>query len=330
LRTLVYVVVPVAQYEPESQITKSIECLKELEAGNFTLEVYYVIETFPGDKRNLHQRLPDNFEIMLRTHRGRKAGGLNDFLSIRKNTVNNADYLAIFDVDNRPAKDYIVKCIASLENHDSAVSSSGCRFITNKSNILTKITSIQYCFVSDLYLLLSRSDSFMMFQGAGVLKGSFLEDEKFDEEASCTDLDLTARAYLKGKVAVFTDTTMGEQAPTTLKDLYHQRVRWYRCNVENLNKYLMPMIKAPIPFTRKISWFCLTIGAFFMFVLSPITTTLYLAKVFELSDTLLDFVKIFVGLFMDACFMTVCGIVALIKHATSSKLEWKPNIRSDV
>ncbi len=47
-------VVPIAHFEPDSVITKSIECLKELECNNFTLEICYVIESLPGDKRNLH------------------------------------------------------------------------------------------------------------------------------------------------------------------------------------------------------------------------------------------------------------------------------------
>jgi cellulose synthase/poly-beta-1,6-N-acetylglucosamine synthase-like glycosyltransferase len=325
----VYAVVPVAQYEPESQIAISIECLKELEHDNFTLEVYYIIETFPGDKRNLHQKLPDNFEKIIRNPRGHKAGGLNDFLSMRKNACYNADYLAIFDVDSRPATDYIVKCVAALEKHDSAVSSSGCRFITNKSNVLTKVMSIEHSFICDLYHFLSRSDNFMMFQTAGVVRGSFLEHETFDEEASCTDLDLTARAYLSGNVAVLANTTLGEQAPITLEDLYHQRVRWYRCNVENLYKYLKPMIKAPIQFTRKISWFYLTIGSFFAFILGPMAIV-YLNKMLKQSDTPLEFVKIFVGFTAYTWFMTVCGIVAIIKHQTSSKPEWKSTIRSDI
>ena len=96
----VYAVVPVSQFEPDSVITKSIECLKELECDNFTFEVYYLIDSFPSDKRDLHWELPDNFKIMLRTPRGHKAGAINDFLRMSE----NADYVAIFDVDSRPAK----------------------------------------------------------------------------------------------------------------------------------------------------------------------------------------------------------------------------------
>jgi cellulose synthase/poly-beta-1,6-N-acetylglucosamine synthase-like glycosyltransferase len=31
------------------------------------------------------------------------------------NEIKNPDYVALFDVDNRPAKDFITKCIAALE-----------------------------------------------------------------------------------------------------------------------------------------------------------------------------------------------------------------------
>jgi cellulose synthase/poly-beta-1,6-N-acetylglucosamine synthase-like glycosyltransferase len=322
----VYAIVPVAPYEPASQITKSIECFKELKCNNFKLDIYYVIETFPGDKRTLHWELPDNFNVILRNHnRGRRAGAVNDVLR----EIKNADYVALFDVDNRPADDYIIKCVAALEENNAAISSGGCRFVNNKSNVLTKVISIEYSFLCDMYHRLSRSDSFLTFQGAGVVKGSFLRDEKFDEEVSCDDVDLIARAYLKGGVAVLAKTTMGEQAPSTLKDLYTQRVRWYKADVENINKYLIPMFKAPVPFTRKITWFLVMTVPFLGFLLAPIVI-LYLGKIKNLSNGPLEFVKIFFGSIGHTWLMTVCGIAAILKHSTSSKFEWGPSIRSDV
>ena len=322
----VYAIVPVAPYEPESQIAKSIECFKGLKYNNFKLEICYVIETFPGDKRKLHWELPDNFNVILRNHnRGRRAGAVNDVLR----EIKNADYVALFDVDNRPADDYIIKCVAALEENNAAICSGGCRFVNNKSNVLTKVISIEYSFLCDMYHRLSGSDSFLTFQGAGVVKGSFLENEKFDEEASCDDVDLSTRAYLKGGVAVLAKTTMGEQAPSTLKDLYTQRVRWYKADVENINKYLIPMFKAPVPFTRKITWFLVMTVPFLGFLLAPIVV-LYLGQIKNLSDGPLQFVKIFFGSIGHTWSMTVCGIVAILKHSTSSKFEWGPSIRSDV
>ena len=161
-----------------------------------------------------------------------------------------------------------------------------------------------------------------------MIKGSFLDDEKFDEEASLDDLDLTTRMYLKGKVVVLANTTMGDQAPTTLTDLYHQRVRWYRADVENISKYFALIVKAPIPFSRKISWFFMMIVPFFGFLLTPVAL-LYLGDIKKLSNGPLEFAEIFVGLVGYVWFMTGCGIVACARHSTSKQFEWKPSIRSD-
>ena len=237
--------------------------------------------------------------------------------------------MAIIDVYNRPAKDFIVKCIAALEQNDSAVHASGCRFVTNKSNALTKMISIELIFMCDVYRLFSaRSGGFTAMSG-GVVKGSFLEDEKFDEEASTEDFDLVNRMYLKGKVAVLAKTTLGEQTPTTLEDLYHQRVRWYRGNVESFAKYVITMFKAPIPFSRKISWFTQVTLSYCPFLLTPFVIS-YLGKIKKQSYGPLEFVKIFLCGIGYTWLMTIIGIVAVIKHVTSSQSEWKPSMRSDV
>jgi cellulose synthase/poly-beta-1,6-N-acetylglucosamine synthase-like glycosyltransferase len=159
-----------------------------------------------------------------------------------------------------------------------------------------------------------------------VLKGSFLANEKIDEEASLDDIDLTTRMYLKGKVAVLADTTMGDQAATTLKDLYHQRVRWYRGAMESFSKYRTPMLKAPIPFSRKIIWFCGIMSAFFAFLATPAIFT-SLDEIIKESNDPLEFIKIFLGCFGYVWLLTAFGIVAIIKHSTSKQFEWKPGIR---
>lgn len=189
--------------------------------------------------------------------------------------------------------------------------------------------SIEYDFTCDLLRLFLRSNEHGSFNGfVGVAKGSFFEGERFDEEVLCEDINLNVRMYLKGKVAVPAKTSIGEQAPTTLKDLYHQRVRWFSGGVEVL-KYLIPMFKAPIPFSRKISWLFTATSQYYWFLTTPIAV-IYLGKIKKLSDGPPELVKIFVGYLGYAWLMTICGIVAIIKHLISSNHEWKPTIRSDV
>jgi len=322
----IYTIIPVAPFEPEAVITKSIECFKELECDNFTFEVYYVIDSLPGDKRDLHWELPDNFKILLRnTNRGRRAGAINDCLSV----VKDADYVAIIDVDSRPAKDYIVKCVAALEEDDSAVLSQGYRVINNMSNVLTKTASLESNFLYELNQSLSRSHNFFAFMGSMVVKGSFLESETFNEGVTDEVFDMLVRMYIKGKVAVLANTAMGEQAPTTLRDLYHQRVRWSRGVVESFNRYLIPMINAPIPFMRKMSWLSIIVFSTDLFLFFP-AVLLRVDKILKLSDGPLEFVKLLAAGIGYMCLMTICGFVAITQHVTSSKSERKPLIRSDL
>ena len=329
----VYTVVPVAPFEPESIITKSIECLQELEHGDFSLEVYYIIDTFPGDTRELHWELPDNFKVVLRTNgRGYRAGKINDFLTMIENADYTADYVAIIDVDCRPAKDFIPKCVAALEKNDSAIFSSGCRLVSNESTLLTKLIAIEWSLICNTLINTAGPEDFRNLDGVGVLKGSLLKGERFDERATCDDTDFLIRMYLRGKVAVLAETSFGDQVPTTLRDFYHQRVRWYRALAESFSKYLIPMVHAPVPFTGKLSWLLEVVGFFFLPFLSLIALPRFLMNMDKkkLSGGPLESVKLLFGGVGYTWLMTIIGIVAIIQYATSSKFEWRSTSRCDM
>jgi cellulose synthase/poly-beta-1,6-N-acetylglucosamine synthase-like glycosyltransferase len=133
--------------------------------------------------------------------------------------------------------------------------------------------------------------------------------------------------YLAQHVAILAKTTVGEQAPTTMKDLYNQRVRWLRGAVEGYRKFLLPMIKAPIPFSRKLFWFASMIFPFFSFLLSPLLI-FGIDRILKVSANPIEFFEILFGLFGYLWFITLCGIIAIIQYITSSKTEWKSVTRS--
>ena len=241
----------------------------------------------------------------------------------------NADYVAIFDVDSRPASDYVVKCVAALEEDGSAVLSQGYRVVNNMNNVLTKIASFESNFLFDMNQVLSQSYGFLAFMGPTVVRRSFFDGEKFDEEVMDETFDLITRMYVTGKTTVLAKTTLGEQAPNTLKDIYNQRVRWHRGMVQSFSRYLVPMAKAPIPFTRKMSWLSIVIFSITDFLFSPVVL-FRLDRIAKLSDGPLEFFMLLVGGIGYSWLKTICGFVALAQHVTSRKPEWKPSMRSDV
>ncbi len=319
-------IVPVAPFEPVALVERSVDSLTALDCTGLDFRAYYVIDGAGSEYSSLDQRFPSHFRMVVRTEdRGRRAGAINDALS----TLEDADFVALFDIDSRPDKDFIVKCVHALRE-DGAVLASGCRYITNKENTLSKIIAIEYGFFCDIYRLFHWSKGFMQFNGAiGLSKAEFLCGTVFDERSSCEDLDMSQRIYLSGNHVTLAQTRVGEQAPTRVHDLYKQRVRWFRGALEGIQHYFRPIVGARMPLLKKATWFGSLIVPFFSYLLLPFVPRYFKAARAE-SANLRELTKITCGLFGYTCFMTVCGAVALGQHLTARRCEWGAVARSEV
>jgi cellulose synthase/poly-beta-1,6-N-acetylglucosamine synthase-like glycosyltransferase len=320
-------IIPVAPSEPNALVEKSITNLGALDCSGLDFEAYYVMDSSGKDYSPLFALLPPHFHIVIRNgNRGRRAGAINDIL----NVTEGADCIALFDVDSRPNPDFLAGCVRELTATDDGVLASGCRFVTNKVNTLTKIVSIEYKFFCDIYRFSSWSRGFIQFNGViGVSKAPFLRTTGFDERCLCEDLDISEKIYLSGNRALLAKTKVGEQAPTSIQDLYNQRVRWFRGAVEGFRKYLGPMFVSRVAILVKVTWLGSLMIPFFSYLLAPFVF-IYCRAIRLESDSLSESFKILLGLAGYACLMTLCGTVAVGQHLTSRKCEWAAVTRSEV
>jgi cellulose synthase/poly-beta-1,6-N-acetylglucosamine synthase-like glycosyltransferase len=320
-------IIPVAPSEPNALVEKSIKSLGALDCTGLDFEAYYVIDSSGKDYSSLFELLPPHFHIVIRNgHRGRRAGAINDIL----NMTEGADFVALFDVDSRPNADFLEECVRELTATSDGVLASGCRYVTNKVNTLTKIVSIEYKFFCDIYRFFRWSRGFIQFNGMiGVSKAPFVRTTGFDERCSCEDLDISEKIYLSGNRALLATTKIGEQAPTSIQDLYNQRVRWFRGAVEGFRKYLGPMFTARIPISVKATWLGALTIPFFSYLFAPFVP-IYSRAIMAESDSISESFKILLGLAGYGCLMTLCGIVAVGQHLASRKCEWAGVARSEV
>ncbi|MEA1944918.1 MAG: glycosyltransferase family 2 protein [Euryarchaeota archaeon] len=323
------IIVPVASYEPLSVLKKSVDCILDLEKGDLDLRIIYVLDIRDEDDSRLNFLEEMPFSVIARTdNRGRRAGAINDALDVYEEMP---DYIALFDVDSRPDRNFLVECVGALRSNQDAVIASSARFITNADeNLVTRTISAEYFFFSDVYRIFKKLDGFNQFNGLiGVLNTGIVEQLKLNESVSCEDLDFTQKIYLSGFTGVFTPETMvGEQAPSGIRDLFNQRVRWLTGACQGLRTYMPSFVTSEIPISRKLAWFLSLSIPFVAFIGTPFVP-MYGLRLWRAYGMRSAIIQTF-GLAAHLWLITLCGIVALAKQVFGGGVEWKESRRSEV
>jgi len=311
----VAVIVPVSPFESEEILRRSIKHLRNLDYADFDVRILYVIDSVSDEDRRKEVVEEMGAEVLLRnSRRGKRAGAINDALDFLSDF--NPDYIAIFDVDSRPERNFVVECIKALESCQNCYIASSKRYIYNGVNLVSETVEAEYYFIN---FLLKRS-RFKQFNGMiGVLKGNLLMENRLNEWAAAEDADFATRMHAEGFNGILVETTkLHEQAPLTWKDLYSQRKRWYYGGIQ-LWRYRRRLRKARR--SVRLSWYmALTLTYLpalyipFIVLLSPILLLYHYRR--------LSKVKVVVGLVVHALLLQIAAVNALISYVRGRDVEW--------
>jgi 1,2-diacylglycerol 3-beta-glucosyltransferase len=328
----VYVLIPVAPFEPLSIIKRSVTSLRQLKTPYLDLYIIYIVDCLNGYDERIRYLENEHIRYICRLNtRGRRAGAVNDAMSSisRSDGTIDADHIALFDVDSRPDPDFLMKCINEINNNPDCVIASGVRYITNcESGWVASTIAAEYSFFNDVYRFSRKYDGFIQFNGLiGVIDARTLDSIRLNEHVYCEDLDFTQKVYIAGKKPALADCSVGEQAPTTIKELYNQRVRWLSGALDGLINYIVQFQGAPIPVNRKVAWFISMTLPFAAFILTPLVPVYGLRLWIKGEDHV--FYKT-LGLSFHVWLITLCGMTAVIKRIFRKKTVWTDSSRCDI
>ena len=261
------VIIPVSKRESFETIQKSINAFKRVDFTCFDHRIVYAIDV-PDDIRRYYQKLqlPENMELLWVVYTGLKQSSAYN-AALRK--YPDSDYYAFFDVDAIPSTDFFHKCVrvdadfVSCDRHVSNV----------RQNSITKTISEEYDFCNIGRRLMNKHiRKFFPASCTGLIRGKVLHDFMFTEKTSA-DSELYRHILLNDFTMGYAhDTHYMENAPTTLKMLYNQRIRWlsdtwrtcvktvgssnsWKENISNFSMHLIGMFSivgliALIPFSK--------------------------------------------------------------------------------
>ncbi len=206
-------IIPVAESEPFHVIERSFRVLRSLDCSGFLHDIYYIVDVYRDHDEKVSRLKELGANVITRKPRGKRAGAINDALA----TLKRYDFVAIFDVDSRPEKNFLKACLEKMEENVFIVSTP--RRITNPDETsVTKVVSLEYSIIGFLYRRFP--EGFLQFNGLiGLVRYDLLRRFGLDESSICEDVDFTTRMYMRGYRARLTvDSIMGEQAPRTIRD----------------------------------------------------------------------------------------------------------------
>ena len=205
--------------------------------------------------------------IRRNSREGFKAGALKEGLKIAE-----GEYIAIFDADFIPRKDFLKKTLSFFTNDNIGMVQTRWEHLNGNSSMLTKAQALALDghFVIEQSVR-NRAGFFINFNGTGgIWKRSCIEDAgNWHADTLTEDLDLSYRAQMKGWKFIFLkDYTSPAELPSEINALKSQQFRWTKGAIETAKKILPKLWKSKVPIRVKLQGtFHLTNNFVFPFIL---------------------------------------------------------------
>ncbi len=200
---------------------------------------------------------------------GFKAGALKEGLKTAK-----GEFIAIFDADFLPKKDWLQKTIPYFKDEAIGVVQTRWGHVNRNYSLLTKIQA----FALDFHFILEQvgrnfGNYFINFNGtAGVWrKTCILDAGNWAGDTLTEDLDLSYRAQLKKwKFKYLEEVETPAELPVAMSAAKSQQFRWNKGAAENFQKLFFKLLKDPTVSwgTKFHSFFHLLNSSLFLLVLT--------------------------------------------------------------
>ena len=185
---------------------------------------------------------------------GYKAGALAAALKVAR-----GEFIAIFDADFVPPRDFLVRTVPYFENPRLALVQARWGHLNHDYSLLTRIQAI----LLDGHFVLehggrNRSGCFFNFNGtAGVWRREAIGDAGgWQHDTLTEDLDLSYRAQLRGWQFLFLpDLVTPAEVPVEMNAFKSQQHRWAKGSIQTCRKLLPYILQADLPLKVKVEAF---------------------------------------------------------------------------
>lgn len=193
----------------------------------------------------------DISQLRREDRKGFKAGALKEGMKSA-----NGEFIAIFDADFLPRRDFLQATIPYFENPLVGVVQTRWEHLNENYSLITRLQALQL----NVHFTVEQKgreagDFLLQFNGtAGVWRKKTIDEAGGWEADTLTeDLDLSIRAQLKGYKIIFLEK-FGSPAelPSEMNGLKSQQFRWMKGGAETARKMLPAVWNSKLPLVKKL------------------------------------------------------------------------------
>jgi len=223
----------------ERTILRLLDSLSKISYPADKIETIVVVDGSTDKTLEICERFVNqhcNFQVIQKSSSDGKPSALNFGIEQTRGEI-----IAIFDADNVPAKDALLKAAKYFNDAKVAAVQGRTMSINSKENMLTQFISYEEAVWCEAYL--RGKDALGLFVH---LKGScqfirrsvLAQLEGFDESVLSEDMEFSARlAENDYSIRYAGDVCTWQESPSNLKALFKQRTRWFRGTMDVAVKY---------------------------------------------------------------------------------------------
>jgi poly-beta-1,6 N-acetyl-D-glucosamine synthase len=313
LRSFPKVSIIIPAYNEEKVIQQTINAL--LESKYPKKEIIFVDDGSLDNTLSIATKYNDKIKV-LHKENGGKASALNYGL-----VYATGDIIVIVDADTVIGRHAIREIVKGFETNEDIAAVAGNIKVRNRVNWITKCQALEY--IIGIQIIRRAFDTYgsvTIVPGAlGGFKKSFLKESgAYTKDTIVEDFDLTIKILKAGLTTQGSSKAIAyTEAPTTLNDFSSQRRRWYRGNIQVVNRHSDALVNPRFGHLHKLTFPYMIIG---MFVTPIIGFTAMISAIMAtvLGDGL--FVAQFVGIFTVVHILTTA--LAIRIDGEDPKLLW--------
>tara|TARA_Y100000034_G_scaffold101914_1_gene126500 strand:+ start:1 stop:1221 length:1221 start_codon:yes stop_codon:yes gene_type:complete len=240
LKKLPFVSVIVPAYNEEKTIEKTIKSLLNLNYPRNKLEIIVVSDESTDNTVNIVKKFK-RIKLINNKHKGiGKASAVNAGIRVAK-----GEFFGILDADSEVSKNSLRVALTYFSSEKVGGVITPIK-IVNIKNLYRGLQRIEYTFTALIRELMSRINT--LYYSHGVLSllrtGLVKKLGYFDENNLTEDLEIAMRLKYNGyEMKMASKALTYTRAPGTFKELWNQRVRWYRGFMQNIVKYKHVLFK---------------------------------------------------------------------------------------